>query len=571
LNGIGFLVVLGMAFISWMAYSQEDVRWGLPTAVIMLVLALLWLFALAASPQLVQFGQDHLIIRRWLGTVTLLYRDISAVRQSRPFITLTTPDQTVRLYKLYANTDAQLMTALEKFVPAANAVQEKRLYPKLPFTFHSASTGAVGTFVGMFLLLGGGTASFAYLITEPESIESLQWLCIPIFGLMSTGFGLMFLYMLVREFPRKYRFSPSEISLHYLFHSVRHPVQGLQAVNVKEDPRKVRGVPRTVYQLEFLYADGSVITLEPNGFGFPMDYIDAREAQITAELAAQIRHAYQLSPQKPPAAEPKSAPPPQPVGESPMSAPLAPPSPAHALIEEIRRMPIDDYIEAYETLRDELIALGPGAMPAVLNTARNNSSHLMIDLLVTVLADLAYPPAMPMMVEWLNHPQEEVRFVAAFALDNLAGGRFNVEGMIVGGWVEHDQIQAIVPQMREWYHNEGHQRVPSLTEWLARRAASSPITYQEKQYNFIESNPHWVMLGNGDVFQPEPDYKLPPHQGVHVVGGMVQLGSGSKTRSAVFEMDSEHRIVRKVVVKEDGRWLDVGHHLTSMIPHFQFE
>jgi hypothetical protein len=69
----------------------------------------------------------------------------------------------------------------------------------------------------------------------------------------------------------------------------------LQAVQVKEDPRKVRGVPRTVYQLELLYADGSVVILEPNGFGFPMDYIDAKEAQITAELAIQIRHAYRLA------------------------------------------------------------------------------------------------------------------------------------------------------------------------------------------------------------------------------------------------------------------------------------
>lgn len=577
LNGAGILVLSGIAFVGWMAYRQEDVGWGLPAAVFMLALALFWLFALAASPQVVQFGQEHLIVRRWLGTARLAYQDISAVRQSRPFITLVTPDQTIRLYKLYANTDAKLMAALEEFVPVANADLEKRLYLALPFTFQSARTGAIGIFIGMLLLLGGGIATFGFFVSETEIIEPWQWVCMPLFSLLSIGFGLMFLYMLVRNFPRKYVFTPSEIRLHYLFHTVRHPVRGLQAVQVKEDPRTVRGVPRTVYQLELEYTDELVVKLEPNGFGFPMDYIDAKAAQTTAELAAQIRNAYQLTtqesahrPEPTPSPIPTS-PQPVPTGESKMSASLAPASPAHALLDRIRRMPIDDYFTSYEDLRDELIGLGPEAMPAVLNAARHNNDHFMMDLLVTVLVDVAYPPALPMMVEWLTHPNEEVRFAAAIALDHLAGGRFNIDSMIAGGWVQHDQIQAAVPQIREWYHNEGHRRVPSLTEWLARRAAMPTYTEQEKRYNFIEINPRWVILGNRDVFQPEPDYRLPRRQGVHIVGGMVKLEGDSVERPAVFEMDSESGGIQKVVVKENGRWLDVSHHAINLIPKFQFE
>ncbi len=572
INILGILVMFGMTFISWMAYTQEEVRWGLPTAVFMFLLGLLWLLALAATPIVVQFNQDHLVVRRWLGTSKMTYRDITAVQQSRPLITIISPEKTLRLYKLYANTDAKLMTALEKFVPVANAVQEKRLYPNLPFTFHSASTGAVGILVGMFLLLGGGIASIVFLVTETEAIEPLQWVCLPLFGLMSIGFGLMFLYMLVRQYPRRYRFTPSEISLHYLFHKTRHPVKGLQAVKIKEDPRTVRGVPRTVYQLELIYVDSSTLLLEPNGFGFPMDYIDAKEKQITAELATQIRHAYNLPTKEPsktapsPASKAQAALP----QESQMPAPLSPTSPAHALLEQIRQMPDSDYYTEFETLRDKLIAQGPAAMSAVLNAAQQHNDHTMIDLLVTVLTDMAYPPAMPKMVEWLSHPNEEVRLAASFALDNLSGGRFNIESMIVGGWVQHDQIQAIAPEIQQWYHNEGHKNVPSLTQWLAQRAAMPTYTDQEKRYNFIEANSHWVMQGNRQIFAPEPDYKLPRNQGIHIIGGTVQLPGELEPRSAVFEMDSVQGVVQKVVIKENDRWLDITQHLISITPNFQF-
>jgi hypothetical protein len=230
----------------------------------------------------------------------------------------------------------------------------------------------------------------------------------------------------------------------------------------------------------------------------------------------------------------------------------------------------DDYYDQFETLRDKLLGLGPEAMPVVLNAARQSSDKTMIDLLVTVLADVGYPPAMPMMVEWLAHPAEEVRFVAAFSLDTLSDGRFNIEGMIAGGWVQHDQIKATAPQIREWYHAEGHKRVPSLTEWLARRAAMPSYTEQEKQYNFIEVNPKWVMLGDGQLFQPDATYQLPRHQGIHVVGGLARLHGDTGNREAVFEMDSVQGAVLKVVMKENGRWLDVGQHVLSMAPHFQF-
>ncbi|MFZ0545665.1 MAG: hypothetical protein WAM60_09520 [Candidatus Promineifilaceae bacterium] len=557
LNGISVLVFLGIAFLGWMAYLQEGVGWGLPAAVIMLALTAFWLFALAASPQLVQFGEDHLLIRRWLGTTKLAYQEISAVRQSRPFIILQIPRRTIRLYKLYANTDAKIMTALEKYVPAANTVQQERLRPSLPFTFQSASTGAFGTLVGMVLLLGGGIATFVYLITEPDQVEGLQWVCIPFFSFISTGFGLLFLYMLVRQYPRKYLFTPSEIRLQYLFHAVRHPAQGLRSVTVKESPRTVRGVPRNLYQLELAYANGATVLLEPNAFAFPMDYIDAKEAKRTADLAAQIRYAYQLSA-------------PEPEGQSQMPATPTPLSPASPLLEQIERMTADDYYTSFETLRDELNALGPEALPAVLDAARSNSSHRMIDLLVTVLADAAYPPAMRDMVEWLEHPNEEVRFVAAYTLDTLADGRFNIEGMIAGGWVQHDQIQAAAPAIRQWFEDDGYRKIPSLPVWLAQRAARPTFTHQEKRYNFIEINPRWVMLGNAEVFQPEANYRLPRNQGVHVIGGMVRLHGEAESRPAVFEMDSVQGVVQKVVIKENGRWLDISQHLLSMTPHYRF-
>jgi hypothetical protein len=121
--------------------------------------------------------------------------------------------------------------------------------------------------------------------------------------------------------------------------------------------------------------------------------------------------------------------------------------------------------------------------------------------------------------------------------------------MIVGGWVQHDQIQAIAPQIQEWYHSEGHKRLPSLTQWLAQRAAMPTYTEQEKRYNFIEMNPKWAMLGNGEVLQPEISYQLPRRQGVHIVGGVIRLHGDTADRDAVFEMESMQGIVQKVLRK----------------------
>lgn len=144
---------------------------------------------------------------------------------------------------------------------------------------------------------------------------------------------------------------------------------------------------------------------------------------------------------------------------------------AQAIIERAKALPYDTYMIEFETLRDELNRLDPTAQATVLTAAREHGDHDIIDLLVTVLADNAYPPAMPMFVQWLDHPNDEVRFAAAIALDMVANGRFGIESMIEGGWVQHDQIRAVVPAMRAWWQEEGKEAVPTTAQWLAQQEA----------------------------------------------------------------------------------------------------
>jgi hypothetical protein len=231
----------------------------------------------------------------------------------------------------------------------------------------------------------------------------------------------------------------------------------------------------------------------------------------------------------------------------------------------------DQYIEQFDTIRDEIHALGPEVMELVLAFALQKRASDVLDLLVMVLADVGYPPAMPHFVQWLDHENEEVRFASACALDSLADEQFGILQMIEGGWVQHDHVQAAIPSIKLWWQREGQHRVVTEHKWLAEQAARPKYTDREKRYNFIEINPTWVMLGSGPVYQLKESQPLPRDQGIHVVAGKVRLSGETDPREAAIELDSYQGKVFKAFVKEAGWWIDITDQAEWIKPNFGFE
>ncbi len=222
----------------------------------------------------------------------------------------------------------------------------------------------------------------------------------------------------------------------------------------------------------------------------------------------------------------------------------------------------EDYFLQYEDFRDEIHALGPKVMPHVLESALDEQFAFALDLLVTILADTGYPPAMPYFVAWLDHSNEEIRFASACALDAAAGEKFDVVHMIERGWVQHDKVAEAIPALKTWWREEGEANVPSEWEWYGQQVLKPKYTEREKLYNFIELNPTWAVLGSGVVLQPKEP--LPRDQGIHIVGGTVQVKGEAEPRLAAIELDSNTGQIYKIFVKERGYWIEVSDKSTQV-------
>lgn len=238
-----------------------------------------------------------------------------------------------------------------------------------------------------------------------------------------------------------------------------------------------------------------------------------------------------------------------------------------ALLAQARALG-DKLPEESETLRDAFAALGPDAFPAIHESARTTQNPALLELLVTVLVDSAYPPAFPNFVTWLDHPNDEIRYFCASALDYIADKQFGIDRMIDRGWVQHDRIRATIPAIKNWWAREGQHRVPTLANWR-KKASAPPIPDLHKWFNFVELNPQWVRLGNGEVAQKAWEFQLPRNQGMHIVGGQVWFAHAGPVFGA-FVMDSDLGWVSGVYVKEDGKWEEVNEKMVRAEPNFRF-
>jgi hypothetical protein len=134
--------------------------------------------------------------------------------------------------------------------------------------------------------------------------------------------------------------------------------------------------------------------------------------------------------------------------------------------------PLDEILARYlaergfEDARDAIHALGPEAMRQVLASALDERWHEALGLLVMCLSDVVYPPALPHLRRWMDHPDVEgIALAAASALDRAAGKIFDVDRFWSCG---HHELPATLRALGAWW-DEGNARVPSEAEWLAER------------------------------------------------------------------------------------------------------
>lgn len=163
----------------------------------------------------------------------------------------------------------------------------------------------------------------------------------------------------------------------------------------------------------------------------------------------------------------QSAPAPAAPPDEPLPSPIAPAAPGsppdaetavaqfQAIWSRAQAIPEGEFYQHFESLRDEVGALGEPAMAAVLREARREPPEHLLEWLVYLLSDAAYRPALPDYLRWLEHENDEICFAAAVTVDNLANGRFGIQDLISGGWVPYDKIRARVPAMQQW----GRQRL----------------------------------------------------------------------------------------------------------------
>lgn len=242
----------------------------------------------------------------------------------------------------------------------------------------------------------------------------------------------------------------------------------------------------------------------------------------------------------------------------------------HMLLNLCHLLPYDQFMASFETLRDWLAEIGPQVVPEIVTAARQPKHRPILELLVYVLSDYLYPPAAPDFVRWLSHENDEILFASAIALDKLANGRFGIEKMIEGGWVQYDKIRATAPHIEAWWDGEGSQKQRSHTAWLAEQERKRPLTEREKWFNFVELNRTWVKQGDGIVQHPVKGYEMPRNKGIHTLAGSARLNREEKARFAAIEVDSADGAILSVNIKEDGVWIDVRNIVEQVELNHQF-
>lgn len=300
LSVVGVLTLWAMAGVGWMAWRTEGAHGGLVALAPLLAVGGGWLYALASAPYAVHFGLDALTVFRWRGQRRVRYADVRSIRETRLFIKLDTAQGTLRLHKLFANDDARLWDVLEKTVPIARQQRAARRDGGLPIVVYGKLSTALLT-GGMGLgILGMGGVAFWQAIAARPGADSLNEASAPpllllVMGLLMALVGAFFLYLVLWRYCRRTVFvnRPDQAMTQcFLLRTVRRSMHGVVDFRPGYARRTVRGVPRRLYHITFVYADGATWQWIPDEFDFPLDYVDNRAALRVEDLCARLRRAY---------------------------------------------------------------------------------------------------------------------------------------------------------------------------------------------------------------------------------------------------------------------------------------
>lgn len=120
----------------------------------------------------------------------------------------------------------------------------------------------------------------------------------------------------------------------------------------------------------------------------------------------------------------------------------------------------------FEDARDALHALGPQAASSILAEAERADERV-LPVLVMVLADTVYPPALPAMRRWLAHEDEEgVVGPAVYALNQATGATVDVDAIHGDRRALAAAVEAVAAR---WDAGENH--APSAAAWLDAQLA----------------------------------------------------------------------------------------------------
>lgn len=119
----------------------------------------------------------------------------------------------------------------------------------------------------------------------------------------------------------------------------------------------------------------------------------------------------------------------------------------------------DNWHDYYKTYRDQLHGAGISIYPCILFYAQKDEHKEFLDLLVMVLADVLYPPAVDFFFRWLDNPDKYIRFISACTLDDILGKPFNIGNMINKGWVQYEKLDRTIPNLKKKWKEEGHKHL----------------------------------------------------------------------------------------------------------------
>ncbi len=571
-----FLLVLGMFFVIGLGVLGVAAGiWERDPSLLVLVVVVFgpmtlgWMWLLRNGLRRVVVSPTHVVVKNLLLSSKAQLDSLTSARHDGS-LKLGYIDggreRTLSIRMLLRDHQTRILELVEKRSPALHAARQAALKAGVPYVLKPASdviwTNLVFGPVVIAMLVALGVAGAVWAVQNGLK-HAWSDAAIGLFmGSLGGLFALLFLWILVAKVVWKWEFTASHISILRAVGWKRFAVADLEAMELKNETRYMKGVPRQAWFLEFRFSGDRTLRVEPTENGLPARFSPRDDHRILQDVERRIRPVYFPAPAKT-----------KQKAEKKTAAPTAPAKPNDfglAPLRDLLAMSINDRAMESETYRDYLVKLPEKDSPALLAAARhylNGDEAELANTLLMALSDRGNPTCWPLMVEALDHSDPYLRFIGACVVDVAAGERFRVvDRCIQGGHIDYSAIDDRIDGLKRWWRTEGATVQAAALAKFTHKAPASP---REQRWNFIRANPTWVMEVAGPVHAPAPGSRLPSHpSGVHVVGGTIRPTNQLETVEAAFELRATDGAIVGVFVHRDGGWQPVPEPWTHATPRF---